>query len=130
MLIRRLLIVCCGAALLNWIALGLSHAYVVRWLDGGEYSRESHLLWILGLVPVAFGAMVTLENALRSLERSDLVFRAYVLAAASTCVVGVPLTLFWGPGGAIVGLLCSITLAVASMGWSLRAKIDSSGRGA
>jgi O-antigen/teichoic acid export membrane protein len=129
-LVRRLLIFCCAAALLNWLALGLSHAYVVRTVYDGAYAGQSHLLWILGLVPVAYAAIAVLENALRSLERSDEVFRAYVLSTVSTCVIGISLTLVWGPGGAILGLLISTGLAVFSMAWSLRTQIASSERGA
>lgn len=121
-LVRRLLIVCCSGAALNWLLLGMLHPYLVRWLYDGAYTQDSHLLWILGLVPIAFAALAVLENALRSLERSDLVFKAYVAAAAATCAIGIPLMVAWGTAGAIVGLLASIGVAVCSMGWSLRAQ--------
>lgn len=118
--LRTLLMVCCGGAAANWLLLGLLHSFLVRWLYDGAYADDSHLLWTLGLVPIAFAALAVLENALRSIERSNLVFRAYAAAAATTCVVGIPLTLTWATAGAIAGLLVSISVAVCSMAWSLR----------
>lgn len=121
-LLRKLLIVCCSGAALNWLLLGLLHSYLVRWLYDGAYAEDSQLLWILGLVPIAFAALAVLENALRSIERSNLVFRAYLAAAGTTCAIGIPLMVVWGTAGAIVGLLISLSVAVCAMGRSLRAQ--------
>ncbi len=85
-------------------------------------SGSSHLLWILGLVPIGYAVIAILENALRSLERSDEVFRAYAVAAAASCVIGVPLAWFWGVSGAVVGLVLPCGVSVASMVRSLRAQ--------
>jgi O-antigen/teichoic acid export membrane protein len=122
MLIRRLLLVCCTAAAANWFVLGLTHNYVVGALYGGAYTDDSRLLWILGLVPLGYAAIAVLENALRSLERSDEVFRAYVVSSAASCLIGIPLTFRWGVSGAVVGLVIAPALSVCSMSWSLRTR--------
>lgn len=126
-LVRRLLIVCCSLAAVNWLVLGMLHPYLVRWLYDGAYAQESHLMWLLGLVPIAFAALAILENALRSLERADLVFRAYVAAAVSTCALGIPLMFTWVTAGAMLGLLISTSVAGCSMGWSLSRRRNSPG---
>jgi O-antigen/teichoic acid export membrane protein len=121
-LIRRLLFLCCGAAILNWVALGLSHNYIVRFLYRGAYASDSQLLWIVGLVPLCYAVTTILENALRSLERSDEVFRAYVFSVGVTCLVGLPLTYRWGVGGAVAGLVIASTCSLSSLTWSLKTR--------
>jgi O-antigen/teichoic acid export membrane protein len=119
-MVRRLVMLACSGAVAYWLMLGLLHQYIVRWLYGGLYAADSHLLWLLGLVPVGCAATSILEGALRALERSDEVFRAYLISTVSTCVVGIPLMLIWGTTGAVVGLLISFMLVVGSMLWSIR----------
>jgi O-antigen/teichoic acid export membrane protein len=118
--VRRLLFLYVGGGLLYWIVLGLTHTQAVHLLYDGRYAQESHLLWILGLLPVAYAGISVLETALRSLERSDEVFRGYVFGSVVTCAIGIPLSLMWGPAGAIVGLVIATTLTFAAMAWSLR----------
>jgi O-antigen/teichoic acid export membrane protein len=119
-MVRRLLIVYTVGTLVYWLALGLSHQHVVRWLYGGRYASQSALLWLLGLLPVVGALTGVLDSALRARERSGAIFRAWVLALVSTCVLGIPLALAFGTGGAIVGQLISYGMAVCSMAWSLR----------
>lgn len=128
--VKQLMLICVSAAAVYWLALGLSHSYVVRLLYGGEYARESSLLWGAGMVPIAVAALCVLESALRSLERVDQVFRASVLSSASTCLIGIPLMFLWGPGGAIAGFLVSFGFSVCSMAWSLRTLTAGHGRDA
>jgi O-antigen/teichoic acid export membrane protein len=119
-LVRRALVLYLGAAVAYWLLLGLVHQPLIRLVYGGQYAADSHLLWILGLLPIASGALSVFESALRAQERSDQLFRAYLLAFAVTVVVGLPLTYFSGPAGAILGLVASTAAAAASMAWSLR----------
>jgi O-antigen/teichoic acid export membrane protein len=118
--VRRVTMMYATAALAYWLALGLFHTELVLLLYDGQYISESSLLWLLGAVPVASAGTSILESALRAHERSREVFRAYALAAASTCALGIPLTVVWGMGGAVLGLLVSYWLAVGSMAWSLK----------
>jgi O-antigen/teichoic acid export membrane protein len=120
MAIRRLLFLCCGAAICNWLVLGFWHHYIVSLLYGGAYASDSRLLWIVGLVPLGYAATSILENALRSVEQSREVFRAYVWSASLTCAIGLPLTYVWGVAGAVAGLVIASACSVASMVWSLR----------
>jgi hypothetical protein len=111
----------CAGAVVYWLMLGSLHGYLVRWLYGGLYASDSQLLWLLGLLPIACAVISVYEGALRALEQIDRVFRAYLFAATATCLLGVPLMLVWGTGGAIVGLLIAYALALGSMIHSMRA---------
>ena len=121
-LIRRLLLVYCSAATANWLALGRWHQGVVQIVYGGAYTSDSQLLWIVGLVPLGYAVITLLENALRSLERSDEVFKAYVVSLAATCLIGLPLTFVWGVGGAAAGLVIASVCLLTSLARSLRTR--------
>ena len=86
-------------------ALGLWHEQIVSRAVSRSLRRGfPPPLW-LGLMPVELAVICNLDCALRALERSDQIFRAYAIAFVFTFGVGVPSTLLWGPFGAIVGLL-------------------------
>jgi O-antigen/teichoic acid export membrane protein len=124
--IRRLALLYGAAALLYWLLVGAFHQTLVNLLYQGQYRTEAHLLWLLGLVPLTSAGVSVFEGALRSLERAEDIFRAYVLAGITTVVVGLPCTLVGGPTGAAFGLLVSASVAVASLVVSLRARINES----
>jgi O-antigen/teichoic acid export membrane protein len=126
--LRRLILLYAAGALAYWLAIGVGNEYVVQWLYGGRYRAESHLLWILGLVPFTSAGISIFESALRSLERSDDVCRAYVWAVIVTAGVGLPSTLAWGTAGAIVGLLVSASVAVCALAFSLRSRMSAAGQ--
>jgi O-antigen/teichoic acid export membrane protein len=119
-LLYRLLALFSAGGVLYWLCLGLSHEHLFRWLYGDRYSENAHLLWVVGLVPIACTLSTAIESSLRALERSDHVFRAHAFATVATCVVGVPLLLRWGLVGAIVGMLVAYAVAISSMVMSLR----------
>lgn len=118
--IRHWLVLLSSVAIASWLTVGMLRAWVVNLLYGGQYADVSGLLWIVGLVPVFFAIGMVLEASLRSLERSDEVFRASLLSVLVTGIVGGPLTWFWGPTGASVGLVAASVVSLSSMTESLR----------
>ena len=113
----RLLFFFVGGAAVYWAILAMLHHPLVEWLYGEKYAREAYLLVILGFLPVSAGAVSVLGAALRSLERPDYVFRAYLLTFASGLVVGVPMTISFGLPGAILGQIISSLTTASAMGW-------------
>ena len=118
--IRYWLVLLSSVAVASWLTLGMLRTWIVNILYGGQYADASGLLWIVGLVPVCFAVGTVLESSLRSLERSDEVFRASILSVFVTVVVGGPLTWFWGPTGASIGLVAALVASLSSMAASLR----------
>jgi O-antigen/teichoic acid export membrane protein len=121
-LVRRTFALYVIAAVAYWLLLGLAHEQLIHVMYGGRYAADSHLLWLLGLFPIAMGCLSIFESALRAQERSDQLFRGYSLGLACTVAVGLPLTFFWGTGGAILGLVVSTAVIASSMAWSLRTR--------
>jgi O-antigen/teichoic acid export membrane protein len=119
-MVGRLAVLYSAFALLYWCALSLWHEPIVRALYRGAYVEDSYLLLWLGLMPVQLAVICNLDCALRALERSDQIFRAYAIAFVFTVGVGLPSTLLWGPFGAIFGLLGTPAVITGLMLWSLR----------
>jgi O-antigen/teichoic acid export membrane protein len=117
----KLLVLYSLSGVLYWLALGLLHAPLVRLLYSGRYQSNTNLLWFLGLMPLITALITVFESALRAMTRSDQIFRAYVLSAAVTCIIGLPMMIAWGVGGAIVGMLIALACNLCSMALSYRA---------
>ena len=75
----------------------------------------SALLATFAILPVIMGIGNTLNVALKSMERPDLVFRAYVVSGLTTAIVGVPLVRHFGLRGAIYGMLTSAAMYTTGM---------------
>lgn len=100
-----------------WLLLGIFHKPLVGLLYNGRYVEYSHLLWLFGLVPVAACVKEVLSQALRSLERPNQLFFAYLFSALFVLTFGTASVYIWGVPGAGAGLLLSqvvvaITVAV------------------
>jgi O-antigen/teichoic acid export membrane protein len=85
----------------------------------GKFDDISALLRIFAFLPVIMGIGNSVNVALKSMERPDLVFRAYVASGTATLVVGVPLVHYFGLKGAVYGLLTSAGVYTVSMGIGL-----------
>jgi O-antigen/teichoic acid export membrane protein len=118
--IRRLLVIYVNAGAGYWAVLGVVHAALVRGVYGGAYTSDSWLLWVIGAVVFLVAIIAVLESALRALERSDALFRAYAGAVATTCLVGIPLMLATGLTGAAIGLIVAHLCMVFMMARSVR----------
>jgi O-antigen/teichoic acid export membrane protein len=119
-LVRRLLLVYGAAALVYCIALGWAQQPLTAVLYGGRYDLPRLDVWLMALLPIAAGLISACEAALRSLERSDAIFRAYAVAAFVTAAIGLPLVLAFSVPGAITGLLLAHGSLLAMMAWPVR----------
>ena len=109
--------------------LSITGAYAVSiWIAGrpvlhsiyaGKFDDMSALLTILVLLPIIMGIGNSLNVALKSMERPDLVFRSYVASGVSTFVLGVPLVRYFGLKGAVCGMLTSASVYTIAMGAGL-----------
>jgi O-antigen/teichoic acid export membrane protein len=108
--VRVCLIVSITTAVAYWLALGVSHRFVVAWLYDGKYVADAWLLWIIGAVPIASAALVVLTSALQASERPDYIFRASVYASLIAATIGVGLIGRWGLTGAAAALVLSYTV--------------------
>jgi O-antigen/teichoic acid export membrane protein len=81
----------------------------------GKFDDISALLGILALLPIIMGVGNSLNVALKSVERPDLVFRAYVASGLATVGLGIPLVRSAGLKGAVYGLLVSAGVYTAAM---------------
>ena len=124
-IVRLLLVPFVLGPVLYWLLLGMLHQPLVVWIYGGQYAEHSDLLWVLGLMLVANGAIAVIGGALRALERPDRLFVAYTLSALVTVTVGAGLTFLWGVTGAVIGLLFSYgttTITLLFFYWRLEDK--------
>lgn len=103
------------APTLYWIFLGLFHETMIDLAYGGRYSGHAHLLWLLGLLPIAMAANEVLSQAIRSLERPEWLFRVYVVYAIIGGTLGVWCMYLWLIVGAGIGILFSRILLAVSM---------------
>jgi O-antigen/teichoic acid export membrane protein len=118
--VRICLTVYIATAVGYWVALGVSHLFVVRWFYGEKYLANASLLWIVGAIPIAAAALAVLTSALQASERPDHVFRACLYATLATFTIGVGLIGLWGLRGAAAALVLSyvVQLVVMSRGVS------------
>jgi O-antigen/teichoic acid export membrane protein len=87
-------------------------------LYGGVYDDVSHVVAFMAFLPVIMGVGHTINAALKSAERPDLVFGAYVCSGAATLVLGIPLVIRHGLTGAVYGLLASAVVYSTALGVS------------
>jgi O-antigen/teichoic acid export membrane protein len=95
------------APMLYWILLGALHRPLVSWLYGGQYTEQSNLLWLLGLVPIAAAVRGVMAQSWKALERPDWLFWASALSGVIAVTFGAWCVYLWGIVGAGVGFLVS-----------------------
>jgi O-antigen/teichoic acid export membrane protein len=85
---------------------------------GGNYREYSGVpVLLVGMIPVAAGAVMVLGAGLRAVERPSSVFWGYVAASLSTLCFGLPLSHIWGVAGAAAGMLISSSVTALSLAW-------------
>jgi O-antigen/teichoic acid export membrane protein len=90
-------------------------ARLMHLLYRGKFDDVSALLATFAILPVIMGVGNTLNVALKSMERPDLVFRSYVASGLTTALVGVPLVRHFGLRGAVYGMLISAGMYTTGM---------------
>jgi O-antigen/teichoic acid export membrane protein len=100
-------------AALVWFRVALFHLFY-----GGNYQEYSGMpVLLVGMIPIAAGAVMVLGAGLRAIERPNLVFWGYVAASVSTLCLGLPLSHRLGVTGAAAGMLISSSVTALSLGW-------------
>jgi O-antigen/teichoic acid export membrane protein len=105
-----------GGSLIYLVLLWLVRDYVFDWFYGGKYAQYAGWpLALAGLLPLGTCVTAVLGNALRALERPDLMFWCSAGSAVSTVLLGIPLSARAGVGGALAGLQISSLVSIALM---------------
>jgi O-antigen/teichoic acid export membrane protein len=81
----------------------------------GIFDDVSPLLASFAILPVIMGIGNSLNVALKSIERPDLVFRSYVASGVTTVLLGIPLVRHFGLLGAVLGMLGSAFVYTSAM---------------
>jgi len=97
------------------LAIIIAGRRLMHSIYAGKLDDISMLLGILALLPILMGIGNSLNVALKSMERSDLVFRAYVASGVATLALGTPLVRHAGLKGAVCGLLVSAGVYTGAM---------------
>jgi O-antigen/teichoic acid export membrane protein len=110
------------AGFVNVFARPLMHA-----LYGGKFDDLASLVGVLALLPVVMGVGNTMNAALKSMEKPQAVFYAYVASGAATFLIGVPLVIHLGLRGAVYGMLVSGGAYTVALGIAFLAAIHAEG---
>ena len=101
------------------LAIIIIGRHLMHSIYAGKFDDISVLLGTLALLPIVMGLGNSLNVALKSVERPDMVFRAYVASGIATVVFGIPLVRHAGLKGAVYGLLLSAGVYTSVMGIGL-----------
>jgi O-antigen/teichoic acid export membrane protein len=103
---------CAGSLLLTGgfaVLINLFGKPVMHILYAGRFDDVAPLLGMLALLPVVVAIGNTMNAALKSVEKPNLVFYAYMCSGSATLLVGIPLLKRFGVRGAVYGMLLSAT---------------------
>jgi O-antigen/teichoic acid export membrane protein len=89
---------------------------VVHRVYGGKFDEVSTLLATMALVPLLMAVGNTMNAAMKSVERPNMVLYAYVASGAATFIVGIPLVIRFGVRGAVYGMVVSAGVYAATLG--------------
>jgi O-antigen/teichoic acid export membrane protein len=101
------------------VCVGVFGKAVAHLLYSGRYDDAAPLLAMLGLLPLVMGTGHTMNAALKSMEKPNLVFWAYVCSGSVTFLFGIPLIRHWGLRGAVYGMLLSGAAYTATLALAL-----------
>jgi O-antigen/teichoic acid export membrane protein len=116
--IRKLIAVFVPAAVLYLGFLLVFRGAVFHLLYHGRYPSPSFAVTLfVGSLPITTGVAYLLAAGLRSLERPQLIFHAYLASCVTALLIGIPLARQYGLGGAAAAMLLSDlpTIAVLSI---------------
>ena len=114
-LLKKFFIAFVLCSLLYGIFLILVRKYVTFVLYGNRYIFTDWLIIVTAVQPIVIAATTITTGALRSMERSDLVFKSYGFTTLVALMIGSLLVWCFGISGAVVSmLLSSLTTAMAT----------------
>ena len=106
--------------LLCWAIVALFREPLVLYAYGDRYVDHVNLLFALGALPLLASRLNILSAILRAYERTDQLFRASLVSALTSIVVGVATAPSFGVAGAICAQLLSHICQIAVMTYFLR----------
>jgi O-antigen/teichoic acid export membrane protein len=89
---------------------------VIHLIYGGKFDEVSPLLGTLALLPLLMAIGNTMNAAMKSVERPNLVLYAYLASGVATFAAGIPLVIHFGVRGAVYGMLVSAGVYSATLG--------------
>jgi O-antigen/teichoic acid export membrane protein len=89
---------------------------VVHRIYGGKFDEVATLLGTLALVPLLMAIGNTMNAALKSVERPNMVLYAYLASGAATFAAGIPLVIHFGVRGAVYGMAVSAAVYTITLG--------------
>jgi O-antigen/teichoic acid export membrane protein len=89
---------------------------LVHLVYGGKFDEVSVLLGTLALVPLLMAIGNTMNAAMKSVERPNMVLYAYLASGVTTFVAGIPLVIRFGVRGAVYGMVVSAGVYAATLG--------------
>lgn len=99
---------------LYWVCLAFFGETILKWIYGGGYVEHANLLWLIALSVVFATFVAVFSMILRSVNKPDWIFRAYVYAMIITVPFAFGAIAFWGLYGAGFAIsLGSLLTAVA-----------------
>ena len=110
---------CAGALLVTGgfaACVNLFGKPVMHFLYAGKFDDVTPLLGLLAMLPVVMALGNTMNDALKSVEKPNLVFYAYLCSGGTTVLLGIPLVTRFGLRGAVYGLLLSAAAYAISLG--------------
>lgn len=102
------------AVLVNLVGLRLMHL-----LYAGKFDDIAPLLGTLAFLPVIMGVGNTMNDALKSAEKPNFVFYAYLCSGSATLLLGIPLVIRFGLRGAVYGMLATAATYTLALGLGL-----------
>lgn len=89
---------------------------LVHRIYGGKFDEVSTLLGTLAVLPLLMAIGNTMNAALKSVERPNVVLYAYLASGATTFAAGIPLVIHFGVPGAVYGMLVSAGVYAGTLG--------------
>lgn len=102
------------AALVNLVGPRAMHI-----LYAGKFDDIAPILGILAFLPVIMGIGNSMNDALKSAERPNIVFYAYLCSGSATFILGIPLVVRLGLRGAVYGMLATAATYTLALGLGL-----------
>ena len=120
--VATLLVTSGFAVVLNYLGKPAMHA-----VYAGRFDDVAGLLGTMALFPLVMGLGNTMNAALKSMEKPQAVFYAYVASGGATFFIGIPLVIHLGLRGAVYGMLVSSGVYSLALGIAFFSVIHAGG---
>ena len=124
-LVRRIIMLFVGGAVLYWGLLIPFKGVVFHLLYGGKYMEVAPLIPYVALGTTMWSAAFGPAILLRAIESPDLIFYARLVASILSLLVGVPATKMFGLWGVVISIIVANIAAFVISLYILRRKANS-----